>query len=75
MYNQIVLKDSIYEQLFEHNKVRIYGSYEKPYFVCKDIGQILGIKYIKSTSRYYNENEIIRVCRLFILYQTVVILI
>ena len=37
MNNKLILKNSIYEELFLNNKIRAYGTNDEPLFVCVDI--------------------------------------
>ncbi len=42
-------KMELFNEMFENKKVRIFGNFENPLFVAKDIGDILELKDINST--------------------------
>ena len=43
---------------FKDHNITIYGTWEEPLFKAKDIGDMLGIKDIKSTLRTFSEDEV-----------------
>ena len=42
---------------FNDLNINIYGTYEEPLFKAKDIGDLLGIKDIRTTLREFDEDE------------------
>jgi len=54
-----VLKDdNLLIKQFNDLDITIYGTYEEPLFKAKDIGDLLGIKDIKSTLRDFDKDEV-----------------
>ena len=47
--------NEIWNELFENRNVRIYGSFEKPYFYSNDIGEILEYVAIRNTVSKFDE--------------------
>lgn len=41
---------------FQENNITIYGTFEKPLFKAKDIGDLLGIKNIRDTIANFDDN-------------------
>jgi len=42
---------------FKHFNIEIYGTFDKPLFKAKDIGNLLGIKNVKDTIKNYNNKQ------------------
>jgi prophage antirepressor-like protein/uncharacterized protein YnzC (UPF0291/DUF896 family) len=51
-----VNENSLLVKQFKNLDIKIYGSHEEPLFKAKDIGDLLGIKDIKSSIRDFDEN-------------------
>ena len=51
------MEQSLVIKQFEELNIQIYGTYEKPLFKAKDIGELLGIKNIRDTIKNYNEKQ------------------
>ncbi len=56
--NKVDNKMELFNEMFENKKVRIYGDFENPLFVAKDIGDILELTNIRKTIINFNETEI-----------------
>jgi prophage antirepressor-like protein len=56
---QTVHKDetSLLVKQFNGLNIQVYGTYDEPLFKAKDIGELLGIKDIKSTIRDFDNDE------------------
>jgi prophage antirepressor-like protein len=55
--NTVANINNLLVNAFENHKVTIYGTWEEPLFKAKDIGDMLGIKDIKTTLRTLGEHE------------------
>lgn len=53
-------KLELFNELFENKSVRIYGDFNNPLFVAKDIGELLGLKKIRNTIQEYENDEIMQ---------------
>lgn len=42
---------------FKDFNIEIYGTFDKPLFKAKDIGDLLGIKNVKDTIKNYNNKQ------------------
>jgi len=54
METQVV---EFYNELFEENSVRVFGSYENPLFVANDVAKILEIEKIRNTLSNFRNDE------------------
>ena len=56
--NTIINEKSLLVKQFNGLNIQVYGTYEEPLFKAKDIGDLLGIKDIKSTLRDFDKDEV-----------------
>ena len=55
--NIIVSNELILQKQFQHLNIKVYGTFEKPLFKAKDIGDLLGIKNVKDAIKNYNDKQ------------------
>lgn len=54
--NIIVSNEHILQKQFQQFNIQIYGTLENPFFKAKDIGDLLGIKKIRTTLDNLDDN-------------------
>jgi hypothetical protein len=61
--NIIVSNEHILQKQFQQFNIQIYGTLENPFFKAKDIGDLLGIKKIRTTLDNLDDNcKVLRGC-------------
>ena len=55
--NITISNELILQKQFQHLNIKVYGTFEKPLFKAKDIGDLLGIKNVKDAIKNYNDKQ------------------
>lgn len=60
--NITISNELILQKQFQHLNIKVYGTFEKPLFKAKDIGDLLEIKNIREIIKNYNNKQRCDVC-------------